>query len=162
MIPTPPPIPDPDWLPDWFDVVNWFAWVASNVLVGYVVVALVIFLIGYFLFFDPRATTGGRLIFRFVTSIFTIMVLVFIGVFIDPHAQQQWFDYPGDVVWWRPIVRLIGYAFAAYTITSLAILLVKRKWFSHKIDTAPADENTLVQLRQRDRKQKIKNIAKFK
>lgn len=121
---------------EWIHNFNSIAWVVSNILVAYIAAVLIIFVVGYFSLFDPRATTGGRFIFRFALSLIGVIGLVFISLFIDPRLGAMWYMYPGDVLLWRPSVRLIAYAYVAYTITGLAVLLVVRKWFPHKLRTA--------------------------
>lgn len=122
-------------IPDWIVQFNSIAWVFTNVLVAYIALVLVIFVAGYWILFDPRATTAGKFVFRFALSLVGIIGLVYIGLFIDPSQGRQWFVYPGDVIWWRPIVRLIAYGYVAYTVTGLAILLGFRKWAPHKLRT---------------------------
>lgn len=130
----------------WLHHLNVFAWILSNLLIGYIAIVLLVFVIGYAILFDPRATTGGRLIFRFAVSLIGVMGLVFISVFVDPKTNQQWYQYPGDIVWWRPAIRLIGYLYVAFTVTSLTVFLAVRKFAPHVILTAP-DEQTLVRVR---------------
>ena len=120
------------------DVINPIAWVAANLILAYVSFALVVFVVMYYALFDPRATTGGRLIFRFMLSLVGVIVLSSIGIFIDPVPNREWFSYPGDYVeWWRPLLRLVIYGFVAFTVTSLAVLLVRRKWFPNNLKMAP-------------------------
>lgn len=116
--------------------INAIAWVVSNVLLAYSAGALVLFLGAYFYFFDPRATTGGRLIFQFMLSLVGVISLNVIGIFINPTANNTWLSYPEGVEPWRPVVRLIVYGFVAYAVTSLAVLLILRKWFPDKVKKA--------------------------
>lgn len=117
------------------DVINPIAWVAANIVLAYISVALIVFVVMYYALFDPKATTGGKLIFRFMFSLVGILGIVFIGVFVDPAPDREWFSYPGDYVeWWRPLLRLFIYGYVAFTITALAVLLVKRKWFPSHIE----------------------------
>lgn len=113
-----------------------FEWIMSNILVAYIALALIVFVIGYYILFDPSSTTAGKFIFRFAISLVGVIGLVFIGLFIDPKVNQSWWQFPPDVLWWRPIVRLLGYAYVAYSITSLAVLLFIRKWHPEKLRTA--------------------------
>lgn len=141
---------------DWFLWFNSYAWIFSNLLIAYIGVVLIIFVVGYWLLFDPKATTGGRLIFRFAVSLVGVIGLVFVSLFVNPASGRAWDEYPGDLFWWRPVVRLIVYSYVAYTITSLTILLGIRKWKPHIIVVAP-DESSLVRVRtrtQQDRKTK--------
>lgn len=115
---------------------NTIAWIVSNVLLAYSAGALVLFLAAYFYFFDPRATTGGRLIFQFMLSLVGVISLNIIGIFINPTFNTAWYAYPDGVDPWRPVVRLIVYGFVAYAVTSLAVLLVLRKWFPEKVKKA--------------------------
>lgn len=126
--------------------INPALWIAANVVLAYVALALMVFVTMYYALFDPKATTGGRLIFRFMLSLIGVIGLVFVSIYIDPAPDSEWFNYPGDRVdFWRPIVRLGIYSYVAFTITSLAILLVRRKWFPRSIKTAPSQE--LVKVR---------------
>lgn len=115
---------------------NQVAWVLSNVLVAYIVLALIVFVVGYYALFNPKLTTAGKLIFRFAVSLICVLGLVFVGIFINPTSQTAWFDFPGDVQAWRPAIRLAGYMYVAYSITSLVRFLILRKWYPHKLKTA--------------------------
>jgi predicted permease len=128
---------------------NEFAWVTSNIILAYSAIVLPIFLAAYFYFFDPRATTGGRLIFQFMVSLVGIIALNVIGIFINPTANNIWYILPEGTDTWRPTVRLVIYGFVAYSITSLAILLIMRKYFPHKLKTAAAI--ALVKVRKNDK-----------
>jgi len=127
------------------DVINSIAWVGANILVAYIAVALVIFVAGYWILFDPRATTAGRFIFRFMLSLVGVILLIFVGTYVDPTHNREWMTYPNDVMEWRPIARIVGYGYVAYTITSLAILLGLRKWKPHLLKKA--SDLTLVKPR---------------
>jgi ABC-type transport system involved in cytochrome c biogenesis permease subunit len=127
------------------DTINSIAWVLANLVLAYTALALVIFVIMYYALFDPRATTGGKLIFRFMLSLVGIVGLVFVGIFVDPSMDRGWGVYPADVEPWRPVLRLIIYGYVAFTITSLAALLVRRKWRPNSLKIAPAQD--LVKVR---------------
>lgn len=129
-------------LHDW----NMFVWTFANLVLLYVVVMLLVFVVGYYALFNPKATTAGRYIFRFFVSLISVVGLVCLGLFLDPQGSTRWNVLPNEIMLWRPTVRLIGYLYVAFSITSLAILLVMRKWFPHKLRTA--EEHTLVKLRQ--------------
>lgn len=116
--------------------INAIAWVFSNVLVAYIAAILLVFLVCYYVLFDPSATTAGQMIFRFMLSLVGIVGLVVVGTFIDPTRAKDWTHYPGDVAQWRPLVRLVVYSFVAYTITSLSYALVIRKWKPHRVRKA--------------------------
>lgn len=131
---------------DIINLINPIAWALSNVILAYTAIALVIFVIMYYALFDPKATTGGKLIFRFMLSLVKVIFLVFLGIFIDPAAGRSWSEIAPDVEWWRPLLRLTIYGYVGFTITSLAVLLIKRKWFPHTIKIAPAD-GELVKVR---------------
>lgn len=127
---------------------NWFnpvAWVLANVILAYIAVALILFVAGYYALFDPKATTGGKFIFRFMLSLVGVIGLVFLGIFIDPAPDREWYNYAAQVEWWRPAVRLFVYGYVAYTITSLAYLLAVRKWNPGRLKTAP--DRDLVKVR---------------
>jgi ABC-type transport system involved in cytochrome c biogenesis permease subunit len=110
------------------DKLNAIAWILSNLLIGYIALALVIFVIAYVILFDPKATTAGKYIFRFFVSLVGVIGLVFIATFVDPAQGREWNVYPGDILWWRPTVRLISYGYVACTVTGLSILLGVRKF----------------------------------
>ncbi len=127
------------------EVINPIVWVLANVILAYTALALVIFIVMYYALFDPKATTGGKLIFRFMLSLVGVVGLVFMGIFVDPSPDRDWFLYPEDVEWWRSIVRLIIYGYVAFTATSLSVLLVKRKWSPHDVKVAPTQD--LIKVR---------------
>ncbi len=123
------------------EVINPIAWVLANVVLAYTAFVLVVFVIMYYALFDPKATTGGQLIFRFMVSLVGVVGLIFLGIFIDPAPDREWFMYPVDYVdAWRPLVRLFVYGYVAFTATSLSVLLIKRKWFPHTLKIAPQQE----------------------
>jgi hypothetical protein len=128
---------------------NELAWITSNLLIGYIAVALIIFAVGYYVLFDPKATTAGKLVFRFALSLVGVIGLICIGIFVDPSAGSAWFEFPGDIIWWRPTLRLAVYAYVAYTITSLAVLLGIRKWRPDWVTTS-ANRNLVVPRHTRD------------
>lgn len=130
---------------DVITVINSIAWVLANIVLAYTALALVLFVIMYYALFDPRATTGGKLIFRFMLSLVGVIGLVFVGIFVDPSVNRGWSMYPADVEFWRPVLRLIIYSYLAFTITSLAVLLVRRKWRPNSLKIAPAQD--LVKVR---------------
>ena len=119
---------------------NQVAWVLANIILAYTALALVVFVVMYYALFDPKATTGGRLIFRFMVSLVGVIGLLYLGIFVDPAPDREWFLYPDGVEPWRPTLRVLIYGYVAFTITSLAVLLVRRKWFPHSVKTAPSDE----------------------
>ena len=114
-------------------VINTIAWIGSNLILAYIAVVVFLFVILYYVFFDPKATTAGKMIFKFMLSLVGILVMVCIGVFIDPQGAGP-FQPPGvNVESWRPILRLVIYGFVAWTVTTLTIALIMRKWFRHKV-----------------------------
>lgn len=123
-------------IPQWLQEFNTFAWVFSNVLVAYIAVVLVVFVVTYYVLFDPKATTAGKFVFRFALSLIGVIGLVFISLFIDPRMGREWYVYSGDVLWWRPSVRLVAYGYVAFTISSLVALLAVRKFRPEKLKTA--------------------------
>ena len=117
--------------------VNPTVWWIANLVVVYVGVMLAVFVIAYPSFFNHRLTTGGRMIFRFSLSLFFVVVLVVIGIYLNPSHDQSWLEYPEDILWWRPVLRLVAYGYVAYTITALVIFLWNRKFHPEKLTTAP-------------------------
>lgn len=122
------------------DIINQVAWIAANVLVAYTAVALLVFVVVYYSIYDPRATTGGQLIFRFMVSLIGVVGLVFISLFLDPLPGREWYQYPGDVLWFRPVLRMVAYAYVAYSTTKLISYLIKRKWFPHLLTKIAPEE----------------------
>lgn len=122
---------------EFVDVVNGFAWVFGNFVLGVSTFLLIVFVIAYPILFDPRATTVGRYLLRFLFGLVGVVGLVFIGTFVDP--RYPWYEYPPDIVVWRPIFRAVVYAFMFYGLVSLSVLLVARKWFPDKMRSAPED-----------------------
>lgn len=131
---------------EFIESINEWAWVTSHVLLVYISMLLIVFVTAYYILFDPRATTAGKMIFRFMVSLVGVVGLIFVGVFIDPSVDRSWYTYPVDVAWWRPVSRLLIYIYVAYTITSLAILLAVRKWWPEKVKSVP-DDTDLVKVR---------------
>ena len=123
-----------------FNNINTIAWVMGNVLVAYTAIAITVFVLGYYILFDPRSTTAGRLLFRFMLSLVGVISLIFVGTFVNPPVDRGWTVLADDVLSWRPITRLLVYSYVAFTITSLAILLGIRKWKPSYVKTA-ADRN---------------------
>ena len=137
-------------IPDWLQSFNTFAWITSNILVAYVSVVLAVFVIAYYILFDPRATTAGKLFFRFAFSLIGVIGLVFISLFVDPHVGREWITYPGDPAWWRPGLRLVIYSQIAYTVSSLTVFLTIRKWWPSKVKTSLDREVVQVRNETRD------------
>lgn len=122
---------------EFLEVINPAIWILTNTILIYISIALTVFVISYQVFFDPKSTTGGRMIFRFALSLLLVILVVGIGIFVDPRMQFSWRTYPADIIWWRPTVRLIGYGYVAYTITALSVFLWKRKFRPESLKTAP-------------------------
>lgn len=133
---------------DLFNSYNTVAWILSNLLIIYIGFVLVLFVIGYAAVFDPRSTTGGRLIFQFTASLIGVIGIIFIGVFVNPQMNRLWWNYANDIFWWRPTLRLLVFGYVGYTITSLVILLAKRRFFPERVKLDHPDETTLVKPRQ--------------
>ena len=125
---------------DFLEWLNPTLWVIVNLTLIYSGVLLLAFTILYPTLFEPSATTGGKMIFRFALSSGMVVALIVVGIFIDPRNDIPWYEYPGDTIWWRPIVRLGAYLYVAYTITSLVIFLWKRKFYPQKLKRAPDKE----------------------
>lgn len=115
---------------------NAYFWITANVLVAYIGAMLVIFLVAYYILFDPRATTAGRFLYRFALSLLGVVILIFIGTWLDPVPGRAWNEYPGDVLWWRPLLRFVSYLAVAYTVSGLNILLFVRKYWPHLLRTS--------------------------
>ena len=119
------------------NVVNPIAWVIGNIFVAYDAIIVLIFVIGYIIIYDPRTTTAGKLILRFFVSLMGLIILVFIATYIDPATDRIWLELSNGVDAWRPVFRTIVYGYIGYSVTSLAVLLVIRKWWPDKVNTAP-------------------------
>ena len=77
-----------------FNNINTIAWVMGNVLVAYTAIAITVFVLGYYILFDPRATTAGRLLFRFMLSLVGVISLIFVGTFVNPPVDRGWTGPP--------------------------------------------------------------------
>lgn len=119
-------------------------WVGANFLIIYIGIALLIFVAAYYFLFDPSATTGGKLIFRFKIALLGIMALVFIGVWVNPREGAEWFQYQVDTMIWRPFIRFAVYSYVAWSISHLAVFLWIRKFRPWKLKTS---EENLVKTR---------------
>lgn len=121
--------------------INPTLWIISNLELIYIGIVLITFVILYVIWFDPKATTGGKMIFRFAYSlslfVAVIFVGIFVGIFIDPRHDIPWYAYPGDTLLWRPIIRLGAYSYVSFTISTLVLFLWKRKFRPEKLKTAP-------------------------
>ena len=115
-------------------------WVIANLALIYIGVLLLAFTILYPTLFDPSATTGGKMIFRFALSLSLVVAVIVVGIFIDPRHDIPWYEYPGDTIWWRPPILLGAYLYVAYTISSLVRFLWKRKFQPQKIKRIPDKE----------------------
>lgn len=117
---------------------NAFFWVAGNIVVVIITIMTLIFTILYPILFNPNLTLAGKLVFRFALSLCGIILLVYVGTWVDPSHGREWSNFPGDIVPWRPFVRFLIYCFAAYTITSLTVFIIVRKWWPHRIKNTSA------------------------
>ena len=125
------------------DFIEWFNptfWVVANLTLIYTCVLLLVFTILYPTLFDPSATTGGKMIFRFSLSLSMVVAVIVAGIFIDPRHDLPWYTYSGDTLWWRPTVLLGAYLYVAYTITDLVRFLWKRKFHPEMIKRTPDKE----------------------
>jgi hypothetical protein len=123
--------------PDAFVALQSIAWVLANCLVLYIWIALLIFVVGYYVLFDPSATTAGKFVWRFALSLLGLITLLVIGLFVNPVPGYEWWNAPiNNVQWWRPLIRLVIVGYVAVTVTGLSVLLVVRKWWPHKLRTA--------------------------
>ena len=125
---------------DFLEWLNPTLWVIMNLALIYVGVLLLAFTILYPTLFEPSATTGGKMIFRFALSLSMVVAVIVVGIFIDPRHDIPWYEYPGDTIWWRPPILLGAYLYVAYTISSLVRFLWKRKFQPQKIKRIPDKE----------------------
>ncbi len=125
---------------DFIEWINPTFWVVANLTLIYIGVLLLVFTILYPTLFDPSATTGGKMIFRFSLSLTMVVAAIVAGIFIDPRHDLPWYTYSGDILWWRPTFRLGAYLYVAYTITDLVRFLWKRKFHPEMIKRTPDKE----------------------
>lgn len=125
---------------EFLEWLNPTVWVVANLTLIYIGVLLLAFTILYPALFDPSATTGGKMIFRFSLSLTMVVAVIVVGIFIDPRQDLPWYMYPGDIIWWRPTIRLVAYLYVAYTITDLVRFLWKRKFHPQELKRAPDKE----------------------
>lgn len=118
-------------------------WVLSNILIAYIAAMLVVFTVAYPVFFDPLATTAGKFVLLFALSLVGVIGLIFISLFIDPRNGIEWWQYPPDLFWWRPLLRLAVYVCVAFTITGLVVVLWLRKFRPHRLKTAPGTDQSI-------------------
>jgi hypothetical protein len=117
-----------------FEFINSLMMVAGRILVGYISFAIVVFVIAYYILFDPRATTAGKFIFRFMLSLVGVILLSFVGTFISPATSGYNRSIPPpDVFSWITLLRIIVYGYVAFAITSLAVLLAIYRWWPTRI-----------------------------
>ena len=102
---------------DFLEWLNPIFWVIANLGLIYIGVLLLAFTVLYPTLFDPSATTGGKMIFRFVLSLSMVVALIVVGIFVDPRHDIPWYEYPGDTIWWRPTIRLAVYTYISHTKT---------------------------------------------
>lgn len=104
--------------------VNPALWVVSNLTLFYTCAALVFWVAVYGLKFRWQDTPAGGLVFGFTASLLGIVALSFIGIFVN--GRQPWYEYPPDVLIWRPALRYVVYLAVAITITRLDWSLIQR------------------------------------
>lgn len=122
---------------DFIHAFNHFAWITVLLLLVYISVFVIVFAVYYPIVFNPKATTVGKNIFRFFMSLVGVIGLLVIGLYVEPITDgRSPYEYVEDVLIWRPFVRLIIYGYVAYSITSLVIVLIIRKYWPYKLRTA--------------------------
>jgi hypothetical protein len=122
------------------EFINSLMVVAGRILVGYISFAIVVFVIAYYVLFDPRATSAGKVVFRFMLSLVGVILLSFVGTFIDPSTSGYTRSIPPpDVFSWRSLLRLVVYGYVAYAITSLAAILAFYRWWPERIKSKGFD-----------------------
>lgn len=104
--------------------VNPALWVVSNLMIVYAGVALIVWVILYGLLFKWNSTPAGADVFWFTLSLAGLVLLVFVGVFLNP--QQPWYSPPTELLVWRPFLRYLVYLGIAITVTRLDWSLVQR------------------------------------
>lgn len=114
------------------DVFITISMLISTGLLWYITAALFIFVVGYYTFFDPRATTAGKQLFRFMVSLTGIFFLTVFGAIVRPLFRDEDGAYTGFAYFWSALAVLIC-VYVAFTITTLSVSLVMRKWFPGKV-----------------------------
>ena len=125
---------------EFLEWINPIFWVSANLTLIYIGVLLLAFTILYPALFDPSATTGGQMIFRFSLSLTMMVGVIVVFSFMEPRHDPPWYTYPDDIIWWRPPILLGAYLYVAYTISSLVRFLRKRKFHPETIKRAPDKE----------------------
>lgn len=115
-------------------------WTIGNVLLIWVLVVCVVFPILYPILFDPNATTAGKAIWRVGLSLAGVMLVVFVGIFVD-RPLAWWVPSDGTDLW-RVILRALVYLGVAIAMTNLNVVLILRKFRPASVKTAPPDEDT--------------------
>lgn len=127
------------------ELINPGLWFIANLLVGYITIVVMSFTLAYYFMFDPNATTGGKLIFRFFVSLDGLVLLASVRVFLDPIPDRNWWEIPEHIDVFRPLVLCVIYGYVAFTITSLSVFLVIRKLAPHKV--RKANDQPLLKVR---------------
>lgn len=119
---------------DYDGIVNPFLWGLSNLIVLYVCIVMFFYVLGHFIFFKWEKNQGGRLVMGFTSSLLGVVALISISLFTGAHGL---FDYPPDVLVWRPALRTIVYTLVALTTTKLALTLIDRWKKRQRFQGAP-------------------------
>lgn len=104
--------------------INPALWVVSNMTLFYASALLVVWVALYGWKFRWQETPAGQLVFWFTLSLLGVVALSFIGIFVN--GRQAWWEYPPDVLLWRPALRYLIYLGVAVTITRMTWSLVQR------------------------------------
>lgn len=126
-----------------FPEINQAVWLLGNLALIYAGVGVLIFVLAYYILFDPKSTTAGKLVFRFFVSLLGLLFLVIIGIFIDHPPSRPWWALGENVAPWRPPLRALVYVYISYSITSLAVLLVRRKWWPSTVKTSEIEPEVM-------------------
>lgn len=122
------------------EFINNLMLLTGRILVGYISFAIVVFVIAYYILFDPSATTAGKFVFRFMLSLVGVIMLSFVGTFVNPSTSGYYRSIPPpDVFSWMTLLRIIVYGYVAFAITSLAVILAAYRWWPHKIKVKSFD-----------------------
>lgn len=127
--------------------INTVFWVAANYAGLVVFIASGLFTILYIIFWNPRVTTAGWLIWSAFLAITLFGLNQVLGVWVDGRTSV--YELPTDVAWWRPVVRLIAMGVVAYTFARLVTFVVVRRFWPDRVKIAPPEEHTLEPRRRR-------------
>ncbi|AWN03252.1 hypothetical protein PBI_CAMILLE_5 [Microbacterium phage Camille] len=100
------------------EVITDVLWIVDNLLANVASFGIITAAIAYYTLFDPRATTAGRMVFRFMVSLAGVIALSLVA---------EAFGATKDTTWWVALAMIV-YGYLVYTIIALLTFMVIRKW----------------------------------